>query len=75
LVQKALALTNQTQCQAWYYDVRSEQGLADEVFAPEVSVDYSAINGAPPYQMPGPMWATKVVETMVGFDSTQHFYG
>lgn len=61
--------------QAWYYDVRSEQGLSDEVFASEVSVDYSAINGAPPYQMPGLVWAKKVIETMNGFDSTQHIYG
>lgn len=61
--------------QAWYYDVRSEKGLADEVFAPEVTVDYSAINGAPPYHMPGVLWATKAIETMNGFDSTQHIYG
>ncbi|KAJ9132019.1 hypothetical protein NKR23_g11492 [Pleurostoma richardsiae] len=59
----------------WYYDVKSEDGLTDEVYAPEVVIDYSKILGAEPYRMTGREWASLVQKLIQGFDSTQHVYG
>ncbi|KKY29808.1 hypothetical protein UCDDA912_g10277 [Diaporthe ampelina] len=39
---------------AWYYDSHSEAGLRDEVFVPEVHVDYSKILGGEPFTIAGP---------------------
>ena len=61
--------------QAWYYDAHSEAGLRDEVFAPELRVDYSKILGGEPFTIAGPAWAAQAKELVERFDSSQHLYG
>ncbi|KAG6368090.1 hypothetical protein INS49_002290 [Diaporthe citri] len=60
---------------AWYYDTHSEAGLRDEVFAPELRVDYSKILGGEPFTIAGPDWAAQAKELVEKFDSSQHLYG
>lgn len=59
----------------WYYDTRSEPGLANEVFAPEIWVDYSKLLGGEPFTIAGPEWATRVIKLVEKMDSAQHLYG
>ncbi|KAK2597061.1 hypothetical protein N8I77_012932 [Diaporthe amygdali] len=60
---------------AWYYDTRSEAGLRDQVFAPELHVDYSKILGGEPFTVTGPAWAAQAKKLCESFDSSQHLYG
>ncbi|KAI3399808.1 hypothetical protein diail_5605 [Diaporthe ilicicola] len=60
---------------AWYYDTHSEDGLREEVFAPELHVDYSKILGGEPFVTSGPAWAAQANKLVEKFDSSQHLYG
>ncbi|KAL1864343.1 hypothetical protein Daus18300_007767 [Diaporthe australafricana] len=60
---------------AWYYDTGSEDGLREQVFAPELYVDYSKILGGEPFTIAGPAWAAQAKKLVEKFDSSQHLYG
>ena len=49
--------------------------MANEVFAPEVQIDYTKIMGGEVFKVSGPEWASKVQAILRGFDATQHIYG
>lgn len=55
-----------------YYDTGSGTGLDNEVFAPEILVDYGSLMSGGPKTRNGPEWAKKVEGLVKGFSSTQH---
>ncbi|KAB5549859.1 hypothetical protein GE09DRAFT_1128067 [Coniochaeta sp. 2T2.1] len=55
-----------------YYDTANIPGLATEVFAKVVKVDYSLLTGSPVVTVDGPTWAATVGEVLAKYDSTQH---
>ncbi|KAB5578469.1 hypothetical protein GE09DRAFT_1089832 [Coniochaeta sp. 2T2.1] len=55
-----------------YYDIANIPGLATEVFARQVKVDYSLLTGSPAVTVDGPSWAATVGEVLTKYDSTQH---
>ncbi|KAK4464146.1 hypothetical protein QBC42DRAFT_263998 [Cladorrhinum samala] len=55
-----------------YYDTRNLSGLLDEVYAPEVHIDYTSIIGGEPFTITREEWIERVGKILEGFASTQH---
>ncbi|XXH05972.1 hypothetical protein Hte_012416 [Hypoxylon texense] len=53
-------------------DLKSYDGLASEVYAPQVVIDYTSMFGGKPMETTGKEWADSLKPMMSGFDSTQH---
>lgn len=56
-----------------YYDTHNAAGLAEEVYAPEIDIDYTAIfggNDVPRHD--GKKWADSVIEICKAMSSHQH---
>jgi hypothetical protein len=55
-----------------YYDENNPSGLASEVYAHELTLDYSALTGNPATVLTGEACATSVSKIIAKYDSTQH---
>lgn len=53
-------------------DLKSYDGLANNVYAPQVVIDYTSMLGGKPMETTGKEWADSLKPMMSGFDSTQH---
>jgi hypothetical protein len=58
--------------QVIYYDNRSDEGLVNEVFAPEVHVDYSGFMSGDPYHGTAKEWSARVMGMVQDYTATQH---
>lgn len=54
------------------YDNRDLESLRDDVYAPRVLMDYSALLGTEPTETSRDEWIKNLSDAVAGFDSTQH---
>lgn len=53
-------------------DLKSYDGLVNDVYAPRVVIDYTSMFGGNPMETTGKDWVESLKPMMSGFDSTQH---
>jgi hypothetical protein len=58
--------------QPLYYDTHNLTGLADEVYADSIDVDYTSILGGAPYTISRADWVAQIAGLLPQFASTQH---
>ncbi|KAK4165788.1 hypothetical protein QBC43DRAFT_234500 [Cladorrhinum sp. PSN259] len=55
-----------------YYDLRNLAGLLNEVYAPEILIDYTSILGGEPFTIARLEWIERIAKIFEGFSATQH---
>ncbi|KAI1771769.1 hypothetical protein F4818DRAFT_445099 [Hypoxylon cercidicola] len=53
-------------------DLKSDVGLSNEVYAPQVVIDYTSMFGGKPIETTGKEWAESLKSMMSRFDATEH---
>ena len=53
-------------------DLKSHDGLVNDVYAPEVVIDYTSMFGGKPIETTGKAWVEEIKPMMDGFDAMQH---
>jgi hypothetical protein len=58
--------------QPLYYDTRNIEGCRNEVYAPEILVDYTSLLGGEPFTVSRDEWVDRIDAIMKGFETCQH---
>ncbi|KAI5927295.1 hypothetical protein F4810DRAFT_650181 [Camillea tinctor] len=56
----------------FHIDTKSVEGLINEVYAPNLVIDYTSMFGGEPQQTTGEEWSQKVGSMMARYDETHH---
>ncbi|KAK3989156.1 hypothetical protein QBC44DRAFT_328074 [Cladorrhinum sp. PSN332] len=55
-----------------FYDLRNLSGLLNEVFAPEIYIDYTSLLGGEPFTIASSEWIEKMAKILENFSASQH---
>ncbi|KAK4229014.1 hypothetical protein QBC38DRAFT_473473 [Podospora fimiseda] len=56
-----------------FYDYHDTTGLLNEVYAPEITIDYSSLLGGEPFTVDRKEWIGRMIKVFEGFSKAQHF--